>query len=147
MLGGNAETSFGSKPFGHLLYCPPPTKRKSVIRLTGKVLNLSPSASSFTLSSMAGTDQDSIALPSIGANLNRELEPMAPWIILEPEEEEKEEIAPNMRVGFKKRQPKLLSESLLTTFSPTKRTCSEDLLRGPSRGVGPRCSFGADASI
>lgn len=86
-------------------------------------------------------------MPSIGANLNRELEPMAPWIILEPEEEEKEEIAPNMRVGFKKRQPKLLSESLLTTFSPTKRTCSEDLLRGPSRGVGPRCSFGADASI
>lgn len=87
---------------------------------------MSPFASSFTLSSVVGTDQDSIDSPSIGANLNQDLEPMAPCIILEPEEEEKKEITPNSRVGFKERQPKCLSESLLAALSPTKRTCSGD---------------------
>lgn len=65
------------------------TKRKLVLRLTKKALDLSPSASSPQLSSVAGIDQDSIGLPSTGANPNRELELMVPYNILKPKEEEK----------------------------------------------------------
>ena len=49
---------------------------------------------------------------------------MVPCIILELEEE-KEEMAPNLRVGFKERQCKRLSDSLPTAFLPAERTCPE----------------------
>lgn len=87
----------------------PSAKRKLVLRPIGKTLDLSPFASSPTLPFTPSTDQDSIGTPSMGVNLNRELESVVPCIILEPEEEE-EEMTPNLRVGFKERQHKCLFE-------------------------------------
>lgn len=49
-----------------------------------------------------------------------------PYIILEPEEEEKEVMALNLRVDFKERHSKRLSESIAITHLPAKRTCAED---------------------
>lgn len=88
----------------------PSAKRKLVLRPIGKTLDLSPFASSSTLPFTPSTDQDSTGTPSIGVNPNQELEPMVPCIILKPEEEEEEEMTPNLRVGFKERQRKCLFE-------------------------------------
>lgn len=101
-------------------------KRKPILRPTSKVLNLSPSTSSPKLSSTTDTDQDSTGLPSIRANINQELELVVPCIILEPKEEEEEEMAPNLTASFKERQRKHLSESLSTVLLPAKKTCLED---------------------
>lgn len=100
------------------------TKRKSVIRPIGKVLDLSPSPSSPSLSSEVNIDQDSTGSPSIGANLDHELEPAIPFIVLEleEEEEEEEEMTLNLRVGFKERQCKRLFESLPAAPLPVKRS-------------------------
>ena len=49
-----------------------------------------------------------------------------PYIILEPEKEEKEVMASNLRVGFKERQSKRLSKSIVIAPLPTKRTWAED---------------------
>lgn len=46
---------------------------------------------------------------------------MVPCIILELEEEEEEEMTPNLRAGFKERQCKRLFEALLTALPPVKR--------------------------
>lgn len=101
-----------------------PPKRKSVIRPTGKALDLSPLTSSPTFSFAADIDQDSTSSLSIGANLDRELELVVSCIILEPKEEE-EAMTSNLRAGFKERQRKCLFESLPTTPPPAKRTCTE----------------------
>ena len=57
---------------------------------------------------------------------NRELKLVVLYIILELEEEEEEEkeaqMAPNLRVGFKERHCKRLSEALPTTPPPAKKT-------------------------
>ncbi|KAJ9687239.1 hypothetical protein PVL29_015916 [Vitis rotundifolia] len=99
---------------------------KSVIWPTGKASDLSPSAYFPTFSFTAGTDQDSIDSPSIKDNPDRELEPVVPYIILKPKEEEEEEaIASNLRAGFKERQRKHLSKSLPTASPPAKRTYTE----------------------
>lgn len=57
-------------------------------------------------------------------NPNRKLDPVVPYIILYPEEEE-EEIAPNRRAVFKERHCKRLSEVLSAAPSPTKKTRPE----------------------
>ena len=66
----------------------PSTKRKSVPRLVGKELDLSPFACTPSFSFTAGTAQDSTCSPSVGAN--QELEPVVSCIILEPEEGEED---------------------------------------------------------
>lgn len=85
-------------------------------------MDFSPSASSPTSSSEVGTNQVSTNSPSIEARLNQEVELVVSCIILEPEEEEEEGMALNLMDSFKERQHKGLSESLLTTPPPIKRT-------------------------
>ena len=103
-----------------------PTKKKSAPQLNKKVLDLFPSASTSVSSFTVGTEQGSTDSPSIGANQGWELEYVVPYIILEPEEEEKEVMASNLRVGFKGRQSKRLSKSIVIAPLPAKRTCAED---------------------
>lgn len=104
----------------------PPAKRKSTLQPTGKALDLSPSLFSISLSLEVGINQGSTGSSSIGANPDQELEPAVPFIVLELDEEEKEEeMALNLRADFKERQHKRLSESLLAVFPPTKKSSPE----------------------
>ena len=51
---------------------------------------------------------------------------MVPYINLELEEEKEDaQMAPNLKVSFKERQHKRLSEALSTTPPPAKKSCSE----------------------
>ena len=88
-------------------------------------MDISSSASSPTSFSEVGTNQVSIDSFSIEARLNQEVEPVMPCIILEPEEKKKKKMALNLRVSFKERQHKGLSESLPTAPPPIKRTRPE----------------------
>lgn len=104
----------------------PPAKRNSTLQPTGKALDLSPSPFSLSLSLEAGINQGSTSSSSIGANPYQELEPAVPFIVLELDEEEKEEeMALNLRADFKEKQHKRLSESLLAVFPPTKKSSPE----------------------
>lgn len=104
----------------------PPAKGKSALRPTRKALALYPSHSSLSLSLEADIDQGSTGSPSIGVNLDQELEPTVPFIVLKVEEEKEEEkMALNLRIGFKERQCKRLSESLPIALLPAKRSYPE----------------------
>lgn len=82
----------------------PLAKRKSTLQPIGKVLDLSPSLFSLSLSLEAGINQGSTGSSSIGANPDQELKPAVPFIVLELDEEEKEEeMALNLRADFKER--------------------------------------------
>ncbi|KAL6330385.1 hypothetical protein AAG906_040314 [Vitis piasezkii] len=111
--------------------CPLP-KKKSVLRPAKKTLDLSPPSSSHSFPSSSievGVDQGSSGSPSIGVSSDQEIEPTVPFIDLELEEEEEtEDMAPNMRVGFKERQHKRISEALLATLSSVKKS---QLIVGP----------------
>ena len=116
-LGGSRPTSSSTTH--------PPSKKKFVTRPAKKALNLSLSSSSHSLTSEeSGPSQDSIGLPSMKGRWNQEPEPMVPYINLEPEEEEAQ-MAPNLRVSFKERQRKRLSEALSTTPLPAKKSRSK----------------------
>ncbi|RVW83605.1 hypothetical protein CK203_039357 [Vitis vinifera] len=82
------------------------------------------------------TNWNSIRSPLVGDIPNRELRLVVLYIILELEEEEEEEeeaqMAPNLRVGFKERHCKRLSEALPTTPPPAKKTRLEELIASPS---------------
>lgn len=89
----------------------PPSKKKSVTRLAKKALDLLPSSSSHSSpSEEVGPNHDSTGLPSLEGHSDQEPKPMVPCINLEPKEEEEAQMAPNLRVGFKKRQRKRLSK-------------------------------------
>lgn len=82
----------------------PISKKKLIHRLAEQTLYLSPSSSSPLLSTNTGINQDSIGLPSVEVNPNRELELMVPCIILEPKgNEEEAQMTPNLRASFKER--------------------------------------------
>ena len=102
----------------------PLSKKKSVPRHAEQTLDLFPSSSSSSLSVDVGTNWNSIGSPLVGDIPNRELRLVVLYIILELEEEEEEEaqMAPNLRVGFKERHCKRLSEALPTTPPPAKKT-------------------------
>lgn len=88
-------------------------------------MNLSLFASTFAFSFKVGTKQDSTNSPFIGVKPDYGIEPVAPCIILEPEEEEEEVMTSNLRSSFKERQYKHLSESIEVASSLAKRTCVE----------------------
>ena len=116
----------GSRPATNSIVRPP-TKKKSVPQLNKKALDLFPSASTSVSSFVVGIEQGSTSSPSIGVNQGWELEHVVPCIILKPKEEEEEEVmASNLRVGFKERQSKRLSESIAIAPLPAKRTYAED---------------------
>ena len=72
----------------------------------------SPYASTSASSFVIDTEQDSTAdSPSAGIEPETEVEPMVPCIICEAKKEE--DMAANLRVDFKERQHKCLSESIL----------------------------------
>lgn len=101
-------------------------KKKSAPRPTEKALDLSPppsSPSSPLTSIEVGADQDSFHSPSVGDSSDQEPGLTIPFIDLEPEEEKKaEDMTPNLRVGFKERQCKRLSEALSATPLPAKKS-------------------------
>lgn len=99
----------------------PHSKKKSVPRLAKKALDLSlpPSPS-------VG---DSSCSPSVGNSSDQEPEPTVPFIDLELEKEEKvKDMAPKLKVGFKERHRKHLSEAFPVAPSPTKKV----YLKAPS---------------
>ena len=103
----------------------PLSKKKSVPRHAEQTLDLFPSSSSSSLSVDVGTNWNSIRSPLVGDIPNRELRLVVLYIILELEEEEEDleaQMAPNLRVGFKERHCKRLSEALLTTPPLAKKT-------------------------
>ena len=104
----------------------PLSKKKSVPWHAEQTLDLFPPPfSSSSLSVDAGTNWNSIGSPLVGDSPNRELKPVVLYIILELEEEEEDleaQMAPNLRVGFKQRHCKRLSEALLTTPPLAKKT-------------------------
>lgn len=65
---------------------------------------------------------------------NTKVEPVVPPIIYE--EEGEENMATNLRAGFKKRQCKCLSESI-TVFPPTKKPCINILCPKPVLAIAP----------
>lgn len=92
-------------------------------------MDLSPppsSPSSPSTSTEVGADQGSSDSPSVGDSSDQELGLTMPFIDLEPEEEKKtEDMTPNLRVGFKERQCKRLSEALSATPLPAKKSHPE----------------------
>ncbi|RVW67428.1 hypothetical protein CK203_065377, partial [Vitis vinifera] len=108
-------------------------KRKSAPRPTEKALDLSPppsSPSSPSTSIEVGADQGSSDLPSVGDSSDQEPGLTMPFIDLEPGKEKKaEDMTPNLRVGFKERQCKCLSEALSATPLPAKKSHPEALVR------------------
>lgn len=103
----------------------PSPKKKSVPWPVKKALDLSPpssSPSSPSTSIKVGADQGSSSSPSMGDNSDQEPKPIVTFIDLEPEEEEEaEDMALNLRVGFKERQCKCLFEALPTIPPPVKK--------------------------
>ena len=103
----------------------PLSKKKTVPRHAEQTLDLFRSSSSSSLSVDVGTNWNSIRSPLVGDIPNRELRLVVLYIILELEEEEEDleaQMAPNLRVGFKERHCKRLSEALPTTPPPAKKT-------------------------
>lgn len=110
----------------------PSSKKKSVSRPTEKALDLTPSSSSHSSPSTEfGPGQDSTGLPSLESHSNQELEPIVPCINLKPEEEKEAQMAHNLRVGFKERQRKRVSEALPTTPPPAKKSRPEAHCKKP----------------
>lgn len=106
---------------------------------------------------MASTEQDSATdLSSAGTKQEMEVEPMVPRIICEAKKEE--EMTTNVRVSFKERQNKHLSESITFAPPPTKKSCPKvprltpisDIpsVLNPSTDVeGPNCASTARPPI
>lgn len=99
----------------------------SVPRLAKKVLDLSsfPSSHSPSLSIEIGTNQDSTDSLSLRDSLDQEPEPVVSYINLKPEGGEEKKISPRLKVGFKERHRKCLSEALPTAPLLAKRSRSE----------------------
>lgn len=101
----------------------------------------------------ASTKQDSATnLSSAGTKQEMEVEPMVPRIICEAKKEEK--MTTDVRVGFKERQSKHLSESITFAPPPTKKSCPKvsrltlisniPSVPNPSTDVeGPNCASAA----
>lgn len=137
------QASDGNRPTtSSIIY--PPTKKVSALPPTSLcALALS------TSSSTASTEHDStVDTPFVGIEMETEVEPMMPCIICEADKEE--DMAVNLRVGFKERQRKRLSKSIVITHFPTKKSCAEvpcstpvlDILSAPkpsTNAVGPSC--------
>lgn len=109
-------------------------------------MDLSPLTSShLSPSSLAkvGVDQGSSDSPSVGVSSDQEIEPTVSFINLEPEEEEEtEDMAPNLRVGFKERHCKRIFEALLAILLPVKKSrpeasCEESAPDTPTGHVPP----------
>lgn len=104
----------------------PLTKKneKSIGQAIRMVLAPSPvslSASTFIFSSAAGIEQDStIDSPFVEAEPEMEVKPIMPCIICESKR--KEDMTVNLRVGFKERQHKCLSKSIIVAPPLTKRS-------------------------
>ncbi|RVW28615.1 hypothetical protein CK203_100882 [Vitis vinifera] len=96
----------------------PLIKKKSIFEPTEKALNLSPSPS---FSVEVGTGS-----PSNGDSSDQEPEPEVPFINLDPEREEKEEIALRLAANFKERHHKHLSEALPAAALPTMTKSSPE---------------------
>lgn len=147
------QASDENRPTTSSIIYPPTKKKKSVTQPTKKVSALplaSLCASTLsTSSSMASTEHDSMVdTPSIGIEPETEIEPMMPCIIYEAGEEE--DMAVNLRAGFKERQRKRLSKSIAITLFPTKKSCLEVPCSSPisnilpmpkpsTNAVGPSC--------
>lgn len=80
----------------------------------------SPSTSSFSSSSSS-----SVANTELKTGVELVVPPIA------CEEKEEEDMATNLRVGFKERQHKCLSESIMVNPTPFKRTCPEPIYLEP----------------
>lgn len=82
-------------------------------------------------------------LSSARTKQEMEVEPMVPRIIYEAKKEE--EMATDVRVGFKERQSKNLSECITFAHPPTKKSCPKiPSVPNPSIDVeGPNCESAA----
>lgn len=108
-LGGKATTR-------------PASKKKFVTWPVEKALDLSLSSSSHSSPlKEVGTGQDSTDLLSMVECLDQEPEPEAPYINLEPKEEEGEKMTSKQGVNFKERQRKYIFEALPTSSLLLKR--------------------------
>ena len=121
----------------------PPSKKKSVTRHAEKALDLLPSSLSHSSpSEEVGPPHDSTGLPSLEGHSDQEPKPMVPCINLEPKEEEEAQMAPNLRVGFKKRQRKRLSKHFWLLLRLSRRVAWRPLLTNRFRSsLWCKCSF------
>lgn len=68
--------------------------------------------------------------------MDQGLKPVVPCISLEPKEEKEEtQMTPKLRVGFKEKQRKHLSEALSVIPRPAKKSCLEDPHEEPVSGI------------
>lgn len=147
------QASDENRPTTSSIIYSPTKKKKSVTQPIKKVSTLPPTSlcalALSTSSFMASTEHDStVDTPSIGIEPETEVEPVMPRIICEVEKEE--DMAANLRVGFKERQCKRLSKSIAITHFPTKKSFAEvpcstpvsDILPAPkplANAAGPSC--------
>lgn len=147
------QASDKNRPTASSIIYPPTKKKKSVTQPTKKVWALPPTSlcalALSTSSSMASIEHDStVDTPSVGIEPETEVEPVMPRIICEVKKEE--DMAMNLRAGFKERQRKRLSKSTAITHFPTKKSWAEvpcstpvlDILTVPkpsANAVGPNC--------
>lgn len=117
-----------------------PAKKKSSVKTTKKVLVSvleSPFASTFfvptsTYSIIPDLEAD-LDLPRVDPDIEFEL--VVPRIIHELEGEE--DMTANLKTGFKERQRKRLSESIVVFTPPAKKSCSETPLETPVPDTPP----------
>lgn len=114
-----------NRPATSFIVCLSAKMKKPTAQPTKKVLALALSSSpalASACSSAASTKQDSATnLSSAGTKQEMEVKPMGPHTICEAKKEE--EMTTDVRVGFKERQSKHLSESITFDHLPTKKSC------------------------
>lgn len=113
------QASDENRPTTSSIIYPPTKKKKSITQPTKKVSPLPPAslcASALSTSfSTASTEHDSMVdMPFIGIELKTEVEPVTSCIICEAKEEK--DMAADLRAGFKKRQCKRLSKSIIVAI-------------------------------
>lgn len=121
--GRNAKASSGYKPFNiqlHRLASYQKKNERACCSARSKCKDSSPSTSSSSLSSSFSTANTE---PKTGVEL------VVSHIVYEKEEEE--DIATNLRVGFKERQRKRLSESITVNPASFKKPCQEPICMDP----------------
>ncbi|KAL6340253.1 hypothetical protein AAG906_040689 [Vitis piasezkii] len=122
--------------------CHPAKKKKLATQPTKKApaspLASSSASTSSTSSSADSTELDSMADSSTaGTEPETEVEPMVPRIICEPKGEE--DMAKNLKFGFKERQRKWLSESITVAPPPAKKSYTEVLCPAPVSTIPSTC--------
>lgn len=128
-----------------------PAKKKKLATQPTKKAPASPLASSSTSASSTSSSADSTKLNSMADSSTAatepetEVEPMVPRIICEPKGEE--DMAKNLKFGFKERQRKWLFESITVAPPPAKKSYTEVLRPAPVSTIPSASKPTADVAL